>query len=116
MLVQLPYDRVDFVWVKSHYDIHLEGLCKYNGELHRFKVGSDFGYDEGVEDYILPIMNIYKLNRIEKFKWLCRKKLFEICVGKHFTYPYRKNGVRFYTKSPKWFWSKVFKLYYWKQL
>jgi len=115
-VIQLPYDKVDFIWVKSHYDVHLEGLCRVNNKIHRFKIASEFGYDEDLDDYVLPIMNVYKLSKVDKIKWLFRKWLFEVCVGKHFTYPDRKNGVRFYTKSPKWFWNKVFRLYYWKQI
>lgn len=79
-----------------------------NGNLMRFELpkGSKLAY------WRLPHMHVYNLNLIEKMRWLFKKRLFEICIGKHWTYPDRKQGVCFKIKKPRWFWKIVFKLYY----
>ena len=96
-----PYDEMDWVWISDHYDIHLDGLCRHDGELSRFKT-----------DFDSEICTIYTLTNWEKIKWLWRKRMFEVCIGYHWTYPHRKQGVRFNYKKPRWFWDIIFKLYY----
>ena len=99
--VKIPYNEVDFVWETSRYDIPLGGLCRYEDNLCEFK-----------GDYDTLIYTIYSLTTREKIKFLYRKKLFEICVGYHCSYPQRLQGANFYYKRPRWFWKLVCKLYY----
>lgn len=106
-LAKIPYDQMDFVWITDHYDIHLSGLCRVDGELMLFKIVD-------VSDNEMPSYVVYPLTRLQKVKWLWKKWLFEVCIGEHWSYPQRKKGIHFYIKSPTWFWSTVFALYYWK--
>ena len=108
MTTLIPYNRVQYVWISSHYDIHLHGLCRFGAanELHEFKTTNPDTFDE-------PLMvSVIKLTTKQKIHWLIRKKLFEICVGYHWTYPHRANGVAYEQKAPKWFWGPIMKWYY----
>lgn len=124
-ITTILYDEVDFVWILNHWDIHLEGLCNHNGELCYFETQKGTGYwdEECCEDierecdeYVEVIPNkcdIYSLTKEEKQSWLKRKRKFEVCVGYHWTYPYRKTGERPYGyKKPKWFWNLLTIFYY----
>lgn len=96
-----PYEAVKFIWVSNHYDLHLSGICNDNGELRRFETNYDTGE-----------VSLFALTMREKVKWKMRQLAFELCVGKHCTYPDRKNGARFYYRRPKWFWKLIFRAYY----
>jgi hypothetical protein len=97
----VDYSSVDFVWISDHYDIHLAGLCKDNGELKRFE--TDF---ETTDVYLFP------LTLKEKIRWKARQKLFELCVGKHWTYPNRRTGLDVVLQYPRWLSEFLFRLYY----
>jgi len=97
----VPYKSVDFIWVCSHYDLHLNGICNDDGELREFKT-----------DYDTGIVSLYSLTMRQKIKWKLNQWMFELCVGKHWTYPDRGNCVQFYYKWPQWFWKLVFRAYY----
>lgn len=120
----IPYNDTAFVWVNSHYDIHLEGLCTYSGMLCRFVAHDNTDYqrmaaacpycssddDENwdactCDSYVDVVCDIYQLTPIEKLKWIYRKTLFELCVGRHWSYPDHEP----FTKPHPW----LFKLYYW---
>jgi len=103
----IPYDKMQFIWVTDFFDLPTKGLCKLNNELHVFEI---INWEDDN-----PCYSVFKLSFFEKVKWLLRKKCFELCIGKHWTYPNRKNGVRFYTGKPKWFWKLMFNLYYWRK-
>ena len=99
--VPYEYFKIDLVWVCNYYDIPLSGICHNNGKLCRFET-----------DYDTLEVSIYSLTTSEKVKLKIRQKLFEWFVGYHWTYPYRKQGHRFYYRWPKWFWKLVFRVYY----
>ena len=102
----INYKDVNFLWVQDHYDIHLSGLCKYKGKLHFFR--TDYDYK------LSPLKShIYKLKTPEKICWLYKKKLFEVCVSTHWTYP-NYNIVD--TKKPRWLREILFYSYYKKIL
>ena len=65
--LKIPYNKVDFVWISDHYDIHLEGICKHNNELCRF-----------ITDYDSLICTLSSLTSWEKIQWLRQKWFFEI--------------------------------------
>ena len=109
-MLRIKYEHINFVWVSDHYDIHLSGLCRMNGQLMRFEIPKNSKWCGG--PWHIPRFHIYKLNPIEKLCLLLKKRLFEICIGKHWTYPDRKQGVRSKIRKPLWFWRLVFKLYY----
>ena len=97
----VKYDDMDFVWIVDHWNIHLEGLCRYNGSLCRFKTNEE-----------TEICTIYSLSILEKVKWLVRKKRFELCIGYHWTYPHKSHGALFYYRKPKWLYKFLFKKFY----
>lgn len=96
-------DRYDYVYVSDHYDIHLRGLCRYKTKLCYFTTDYD------TEDTI-----IYSLRWHEKIKGIFKKKIFEWCVGYHWTYPQREEGAEFYYRKPELLFVILFNLYYWK--
>ena len=101
---KVEYKNMNFVWVSKHYDFHLEGLCKFNNKLCKFKLSDNW---DNIDLNTVIFYNIYYLDLLEKLEWLIRKKLFEICIGKHWTYPREDFTVN------KHFYSKtLFKLYY----
>ena len=75
----IQYDRVKFKYVSSHYDIHLNGTCIYEGSLCEFKCELP-GYDEEKDEWEEAYAKIYKLDYKEKLKWLWRQWLFEKCI------------------------------------
>ena len=99
---------MDFVFVSHHYDYHLAGLCRVNGKLCEFVTD----YPDNKEEEKDPICEVYELSWFRKVKALASKKLFEICVGYHWTYPNRALGARFYYRKPKWLFKLLYKLYY----
>ena len=92
-----PYHLVDFCWINGHYDVHLSGLCFYDGELCRFET-----------DYDTHEVFIFSLNYFEKIKWKLRKRLFEIFVSKNWTYPLVSHPQR----TPKRFCEFITSFYY----
>jgi len=94
---KVPYKFTTFVFVESHYDHNLAGLCQYKGKLCRFtcRYGSDY-------------CRIWELSFFEKLKALYTKKTFEWFVGRHWTYPDRPNGARYNRREG----SLRFKFYY----
>lgn len=95
-MLQLPYKDVDFVFVAGHYDFHREGICRHNGELMQFSCIEDLPDDYGScgEDcdgcskceYEI-VCTLEPLTWRQKAWWIWRKKLFELCVSHHWSYP-----------------------------
>jgi hypothetical protein len=111
IIKKIPYDQVNFLWVSSHWDYHLNGICIYDNELCEFKTEeSEWDYER--DDYKETFMcSIFKLNRKEKISWLLRKKMFEISCGYHWTYKDNKRQIGFPQKR-SWFYRPLYKLYY----
>jgi hypothetical protein len=102
----VPYEKMEFVWVQHQYDVHIKGLCKFNNKLALFKLIKNSHY---ITDTKNIFYKVYELNFLQKCYFLYNKKMFELCVGYHWTYPL---GREFYYKKPIWFWGSVMKLYY----
>jgi len=102
-IIIIPYEDMDFIWISDHWDYHLSGLCRYDSKLCRFRIAQD-PYKDHTAEY-----KIYGLSIIEKLIWIKRKKLFEWCIGYHWTYPMTYTES---SRTPKWFWKIVFRLYY----
>ena len=103
----IEYSDMDFIWIANHWDLHLSGLCRYNGKLCQFETDRDVeNWDTRVE------VSIYPLSLTEKLSWLKRKKLFEWCVGYHFSYRQREQGANFYFRRPRLLWALIFAIYY----
>jgi hypothetical protein len=108
-IATLPYDEIKFVWVSSHYDVHLSGLCKMGNALFWFETLNHQNYFEDDEQLVC---NVYMLSFQEEIKLRMRKFFFEKMVGYHWSYPQRKEWARFYYRRPVWLSKFLFKLYY----
>jgi hypothetical protein len=106
-ITRIPYRHMTWVWVTDHYDIHIAGLCRYAGALCRFETD----YPRNTWRRKLKC-RVYQLSPIAKVRWLLKKRLFEICVGRHCTYSYRGQGETFGTRKPRWLYALLFALYY----
>jgi hypothetical protein len=94
----VPYEAMQWVWISDHWDCHMSGLCCHNRRLRWFEAE----YDDDGEYRDNTKYSIYSLSLLEKLRRLWHKKKFEICVGRHWTYPDRNNGVMFQRKKIKW--------------
>jgi hypothetical protein len=108
LIATLPYDEINFVWVSSHYDVHLFGICKMGNTLFYFKT---INYEDLYDDDKELMCEIYYLTFWEDVKWRLKKFFFEQMVGYHWSYPKRKNS-HFHYRKPEWLYKLLFKLYY----
>ena len=99
----VPYAEMQWVWITDYYDVPLQGLCRYHGRLYRFEAANEEG----------EMYRVYSLTRPERCRWMARKWLFELAIGRHWSYPAREQGVRFRWRRPVWLWRYVFRAYYW---
>ena len=98
----INYKDANWVWISDHYDIHLAGILKFQGKLCRFET-----------DYETTEVSVYSLNFYEKIKWRVDKLIFEIFVGRHWSYPYRNNiNCQFYWRGPERLHKFMFNAYY----
>lgn len=108
LIATLKYDDLKFVWIQSHYDIHLSGLCKMGTTLFYFKtINHEDLYDDDKE----LMCDVYDLTFREDVRWRLKKFFFEKMVGYHWSYPKRKNS-HFHYRRPQWLYKLLFKLYY----
>ena len=127
--MEIPYDDVNFVWVTSHYDIHWEGMCRYNGKLCKFRTHDNTDYTKQEEacpycsqedppesDWKLCNCGPYNdltceitpLTFKEKCQWLSNMWLFEGLVGKHWS-----NNNRLFSTGLRS--ERSMRFYYWLQ-
>lgn len=75
--IQVNPNDFQIVWVENYWDYPVSGLALVGNKLHYF-------YDiSGLGDHTVSVQ---PLSFIPKLKWLLKKRLFEICVGYHWTY------------------------------
>jgi hypothetical protein len=100
----ITLNDLHLVFVSDYYDMPLSGICRHNGRLCEF---------EG--DYDAGTYTIKPLAWWQKARWLQRKKLFEFCVGRHWSYGTDGREVsHFHYRSPVWFYRFLFRAYYWR--
>lgn len=110
-IADIKYEDVHFKFIGNHWDVHLNGTCIYNGELCEFK--NEYPeFNEELDEWEEMMVEIYQLNFLEKLKWYKRQRLFEQCVGYHWTYGSDKGNRGFYYRKPKWLYKFIFNLYY----
>lgn len=80
----VPYHARDFVWIRSHHDFHLDGLCLFLGKLHRFETHEMLTSIRHTNTKV--VCEVFSLSVLESISWKIHKALFEKCVGKHWTY------------------------------
>ena len=113
-ITTLQEQDVNFIWVSDHYDYHKNGLCLYRGKYCEFK-GKEVEIKNNNYIFNNVYYDIYKLSFKEKIKWLYNKKIFEWCVGYHWSYPKNSNKKiwdSFHTRKPNWFFSLLLKFFY----
>lgn len=103
--IRVPYNQVDWVWVSDHYDLHLSGLARHDGVLMRFQTPQFYWCNRRV---LTPQVRMFRMSFAEKCRWLARKRWFEFCVGRNWTYPDRRLGQR--TRRPRWLCDLYYKL------
>lgn len=120
-MTSVEYKDIDFVWISDHWDFHRGGVCRHNGALAEFSCVEETpaGWGTCGEDCdgcpcceLLIVCQIKPLTRLQKLRWLFKKRAFETCVGRHWTYPNRRNGERFKSNKPRWLGALLFSLYY----
>ena len=82
LITTIPYDEVDFNFISSHYDVHLNGTCIHKGDLCEFYTHRE--YDDDADEFI-DIVSIYKLSFIEKLRWELKQYMFSTVPGLEFT-------------------------------
>ena len=96
---------MEMVWVSLYWDGPREGLCRVGGELLRFATCPRYVGRK-------PWLWLFRLSWHERLRWLAMKALFELCVGRHWTYPDRANGAVYRERRPKWLHRLAFSCYY----
>lgn len=71
----IPCEELKIVWVDVYYDHPLAGLCSVDGRWWAFEWG--FQEDE---------VTVTELRPWSRLRWWASKRLFEVCVGYHWTY------------------------------
>lgn len=104
LIGKVKYEDLKVEFVSNYYDGPLSGLCKFGDRLCYFQLldweRKDWEYE------------IYDLTFKEKSCKLINKKVFEWCVGYHWTYKEGKRTNYFYTRKPEWLYKLLFKFYY----
>lgn len=95
----IPAEDLDLVWVSDYYDQPLTGLCRVDGRWCAF----DWGYRQ-------PTVAVTELRPWSRWRWWARKRLFERCVGYHWSY-----GPQHRAFDPGTTSTLLFKLYYARQ-
>lgn len=112
----IPYDEVKFVFVTSHYDIHLAGICEYEGKMAKFetydetdyvKMHNDCPYCSGedtseksfaenceCENYVDLFCYISPLTMRERIRARISKQWFEFCIGYRCSYDGKRKQIR----------------------
>jgi hypothetical protein len=112
LVEKCEYFDLHLVWISDYYDIPLAGIARDSkGNLCEF----EYEVDDSEEDWRDGRYRLFEMSVFAKIRWLVRKKVFEICVGEHWTYPQRANGVMFTRKQPHWFWDRLRNFYYFLQ-
>lgn len=94
--------NMDFVWHSDYYDGPINGIARHKGRLHWFERDFD------TSDFVLtPLVGMTKLKTVLRWRW------FEVCVGKHCSYP---EGKVFTSRKGQWFWRELANLYYRKRV
>ena len=102
-IARIPYEHMNWVWISDFWDVPLRGLCRYNGELCLFQ-GFGWNYGKNMARY-----HILRLSTASKVKWLLRKFMFELMVGRHWSsYP---NRTKYKSKG---FLTKLYYLTKWR--
>ena len=94
-------NNLHILYVIRFYDIPLEGLCLHQGKIEKFIV-----------DYDTLQATIIHLSTLQRFHYLLKKKLFELCVGNHWTYKDGQRNSIYYERQPTCLHKALFNIYY----
>ena len=99
----IHYAELDIIFVSDYYDMPLGGLCRHNGKIEKFEV-----------DYDTCSATIVSLTPLQRIRALVNKKLFELCVGHHWSYDKKGNQKSyFHWRRPEFLHKMLFNFYYW---
>ena len=102
----VPRTEINIVFVSDFYDAPLSGLCMWNGKLANFKI-------ENLMEDAPARYSIFPLGFFGRLRARIQKRLFEICVGHHWSYPDRENGAEYGDNNyPAWVAYILFTTYY----
>jgi len=96
-------DDFEIVFVSNFYDLPLQGLGRKDGRWVEFVIS-----DDGEEATYL----LRPLTALQALRWRGRQRLFEMCVGTHWSYRHGKRDSSFYWRRPEWLHKLLFALYY----
>lgn len=107
-MIKVHWREMHFVFVSGFYDIPLSGTCIHDGKLCRFHIEVLEGDQYQETEYYI----ITPLTRWEAFKARFNQKMFEMCVGKHWSYDGNRRRSHYYVRSPEWLHNLLFRAYY----
>ena len=101
------HEALEWEFVADHYDVHLKGLVRCDGRWCEAELVSDpWEFDQPLIYLVTP------LSWRGWMRWKVRQWGFELCVGTHWSGSKRPRK-RYRLRRPRWFWKRVFQLYYW---
>lgn len=117
MINKVEYDQMQFVWVSNFWDFPLKGICMWGGKLHEFAGWDEwFKIDNPTEDEDdwdrKVFFNLTPLTFTQRLKWRFRQRMFELCVGTHWTYKNNQRGLQFHWRKPVWLHKLLCSWYY----
>ena len=111
LITTIPYNKTNFKFISNHYDLHLEGLCIYEGKTCYFKTLQG-DWNEEKDNWDESFCEIYKFSLYEKWNWFWKQKKFEWMIGYHWSYKNGKKDRPFYYRKPVWLYKYLFNLFY----
>lgn len=104
-MIRVHWTDMHYVFVSGFYDHPLSGTCRYQGELCKFEI--EVIEDDQTDHYIVTPMTLW-----EKVKARFSQKMFELCVGTHWSFEGNKRRSFYYVRRPAWLHHLLFRSYY----
>lgn len=104
---RLPLHLLKLRFVSDYYDHPLAGVCFYEGEWMEFYYPPENGLKHYSRKNKFKV-HLFRLTAWEKLKWAYAIKLFEVCVGRHWSFP--NNTMFEHSKSHPYLFNLYYKL------
>ena len=109
-IATIGYDEVDYIWISNFLEIPAEGTCMYENKFCEFLQKTT--QRKNNKKFETLKVEIYPVSFFRKLKLKFNQRLFEICVGYHFSYGHEDFVKSFYFRKPKWLYRILFEFYY----